>query len=498
MSDRRTFLKQVAIAGSAMALTPLAEASVGVAKPDTAVGTPKRVIFMVSDGMSLGVPAMAEEFSRIVRGKGTHFADLLRDTSVAHGLMETYSLNSIVTDSAASSTCWGSGSRVFNGSINTLPDGRGMDPILRVVKKAGFGTGLVTTTTVTHATPAGFGAVQASRGSEAEIAPQYLDVVDVVLGGGNDYFDPARRKDKRDVYGEYAKAGYAVARTKTELAALPADGRMLGIFYNGHLPYTIDQRNVPALEETVPTLAEMTAKALEILEKNPNGFLLQVEGGRVDHAAHTNDAAALLWDQVAFDDAIGVVLEFLKKHPETMLIITSDHGNSNPGLNGMGDSYAASTSCFAQMQNAKASFDLIKERVARDKVTTPEGFLAITEELLGITISKSEAEIAFAALNGAKPPTLNGQHRSFSGAMGEILGNYTGIWFTGTTHTQDYTLIAAKGPIQDAFEGLIKNTKAFPTITAHFGISHRNPSMTLDEAKQFLSQVPEIRKDDWA
>jgi alkaline phosphatase len=112
--------------------------------------------------------------------------------------------------------------------------------------------------------------------------------------------------------------------------------KVLGLFYDSHLPYTIDHIHSDALKRTVPTLAEMTRKALEILGDAPNGFLLQVEGGRVDHAAHANDAASIMWDQLAFDDAVEVVYEFVAKRDDTLMIVTSDHGNANPGLNGMG------------------------------------------------------------------------------------------------------------------------------------------------------------------
>src|SRR4029434_4694557 len=111
-----------------------------------------------------------------------------------------------------------------------------------------------------------------------------------------------------------------------------ADARVLGLFWSDHLPYTIDRNREPAMQSRVPTLAEMTSSALQNLSHSPDGFLLQVEGGRVDHAAHDNDAASMLHDQLAFDDAIGVALEFAKEHGDTLVIITTDHGTGNPGL----------------------------------------------------------------------------------------------------------------------------------------------------------------------
>lgn len=498
MSNRRTFLKQALVAGGAIGLGSAAHALPAQGEVVKGPKGPVRVIFLVSDGMSTGVFSLAETFSRLARSKGTSFHGMLEDRSVTHGFFETHSLNSMVTDSAAASTAWGSGSRVFNGAINTLPDGSEMTPIMRLVKDAGFGTGLVTTATATHATPAGFAAVQASRGDEADIATQYLGVVDVVMGGGLEFFSGTERKDQTDLFDSYRSASYAVVRDRTELGTLAEARKALGIFAKGHLPYTLDHQNDPALKASIPTLAEMTESALAILEREEKGFLLQVEGARIDHAAHANDAAAILWDQLAFDDAVGVALEFQKRHPETLIVVTSDHGNSNPGLNGIGKAYVDSTKAFEVVQRAKASFGLVRDRLQAEAAGDPAKTAAIIESMIGVKVTDSEAVLLAAAAVSNEAPSLNGQHTSFVGALGDILGNYNGIWWTSTTHTQDYTVIAAKGPGQEAFSGLHRNTEAFRILTTMFGVDHINPSLTPDEAKQYLSAAPRSSEADWA
>ena len=115
---------------------------------------------MVADGMSPGVPALADAFSHVIRAKGTHWRDLAA-ADVTRGYFDMASLNSLVTDSAAASTAWGSGSRIFNWALNTLPDGRELKPIA-VLAERGKRVGLVTTR-VSHATPAGFAACTQSR-----------------------------------------------------------------------------------------------------------------------------------------------------------------------------------------------------------------------------------------------------------------------------------------------------------------------------------------------
>jgi alkaline phosphatase len=202
---RREIL-HLGLAGAAgLALTKLTPAQ---SSPRRA-GRVKNIIFMVSDGMSAGVPSLADEFGKLVRGKGSFWYQLLQSPDATLGFFDMAALNSLVTDSASASSAWGSGSRIFNGQINVLPDGTRLTPIAPIVKQAGKKVGLVTTTRITHATPAGFAAVQPRRDDEDEIAPQYLNVVDVLMGGGLRHYAPDRRKDGTDLIKTYQDAGYA-------------------------------------------------------------------------------------------------------------------------------------------------------------------------------------------------------------------------------------------------------------------------------------------------
>ncbi|MCB2156309.1 alkaline phosphatase [bacterium] len=502
MSTRRQFLKNASMGAAALAIAPTAMAAEEKGRASLnppAGGKPRRVIFMISDGMSIGVPSMAEEFSKIARNKPTKFAELLQDHKVAHGFCETHSLSSLVTDSAAAASALGSGTRVFNGSINVLPDGRELRPIHHLLKEQGVGTGLVTTARVTHATPAGFGAVQSSRDDEDLIAPQYIDKVDVILGGGARHFFPEmRRMNKDDVAGAYEAAGYAVVREKKAMLGAPKDKPLLGVFDKSHVPYTIDQNHSKELQETVPTLAEMTQEALDRLAKNPKGFLLQVEGARVDHAAHGNDIAATLWDQLAFDDAIEIALEFQKNYPDTLIIVTSDHGNSNPGLNGMGSYYGDSTEFFERIAKAKRSFDGLEWGLKKSNDATAESVKGMIQDGWGIELPLDECQLILDRAKGKDVGEVNELERGFSGIFAQVLGNHNGVGFTGCNHTQDMVVLAAVGPGQDGFNGLIKNTDAFENVAKIFGLKYRNPAMTPQEAKSMAYVVPERRMADWA
>ncbi len=456
-------------------------------------GRPKNIIFMIADGMSTGVISLAEPFSQFVRGSGTHWFALQQSPQTIHGFFETHSLSSMVTDSAAASTAWSSGSRVFNGAINVLPDGTKLTPIGQLAKQTGRRVGLVTTTTITHATPAGFAAVHPDRSAQHDIATQYDGVVDILMGGGREFFDPERRVDGLDLVEKYKAAGYDFCDRRDQLLSSGKKRKLLGLFWEGHLPYTLDWRHQSKMERAVPTLAEMTRKALGSLKDSDKGFLLQVEGGRVDHAAHANDAAAIMWDQLAFDDAVGVVLDFVKDRDDTLVVVTSDHGNANPGLNGMGGKYKKSDECFERLAQATASYDYIIPRLRseakEDGGISREAVIETIKSMAGIELAKEDADLIAAASKGRLPQDHNHQHSNFVGLLGQLLGNHTGIGWTGVTHTADWVVISAVGPGAEHFRGLVRNTDAFRLMTSLWEIDHRNPAMSRKLAKPYLAAI---------
>jgi alkaline phosphatase len=163
--------------------------------------------------------------------------------------MNTRSLNSMVTDSSAASSAWGSGSRVVNGAVNVLPDGRLLTPLYTLFGEAGWKTALVTTAEITHATPAGFAVAIKSRGNSDGIAKRYLDRnIEVLLGGGRPFFDPKKRKDKRDLRAEFKLAGYASSRIWMNSTRRP---RMPGC--SGPLPTVTSP--TPLISATMPSCA---------------------------------------------------------------------------------------------------------------------------------------------------------------------------------------------------------------------------------------------------
>lgn len=467
--SRRDFLKTGALTSLLAGAGGLNGCAAPVEKARAWRGKARNVIFMVSDGMSAGTLALGDLMTRHVHGRPSHWISMYERDLGRRSLMDMASASSTVTDSAAASSSWGCGKRVGNGAVNMGPNGEAHPTVLQHFNHANKATGLVTTTRMTHATPAGFLANASNRNDEDAIAAQYLERgADVFYGGGARHFDAAQRQDGRDLFGEFASKGYRVVRNKAEFEALPHDRQpVLGVFFDSHLPYAVDHMHVDEYKKTVPTLAEMTRSALARLSSKSNGFILQVEGGRVDHAAHANDAAGLVFDQVAFDDAIGVALDFSDRHPDTLLIVTSDHGNANPGLNGDGRSYNDSAKMFASLASVTRSFEWMGANMPKDATVAQIRDFVAAYTNYPITLEQAEY------IHKAHQRTYRAIYRkmhSTSAVMGQVLANYTAVNFIGDAHTGDYVELFATGPGSAAMAGFVRNTEMFDLMLQAAGV----------------------------
>lgn len=451
---RRDWLKSLSLGG----LGAFTASSVQ-ANQDSSTKTDRvrGIVFMVSDGMSPGVLTMAQAFSKQTRNKGTRWWDLINHPQAARGLMDTASANSMVTDSAAASSSWGGGQRVNNGMINYSPSGKAITPIGKILKDKGHRIGLVTTATVTHATPAGFAAAVTDRNNEDSIAEQYHERVDVILGGGSAFFDGITRADKKDLFTTYQKSGYDVVRHRETLFGSKSE-KLLGVFSPGHIPYSIDRNQSKELQAAIPTLAEMASAALSRFLSQQTQFLLQIEGARIDHAAHLNDIGALLHEQLSFDDALSKVLEMTAQHHDILVVVTSDHGNSNPGLNGMGASYKNSSKCFQRIAAMKESHESLFARWTKQP---QQDLAAMIRENLGFTLEANQKQALMEILQNKPVVEWNDQLAKPEGLLGQFAGNHTGVGWTGTTHTSDPTIVTATGPQCERFSGMVINTDVF-------------------------------------
>lgn len=415
----------------------------------------KNIIFMVSDGMSTGTLNMADLYLNRKTGKGSNWLQLYKDQRINRALMDTASASSIVTDSSAGSSSWGGGARVNNGSLNIGPNGEVNMPIWQKFKKAGKMAGCVTTVPITHATPSGFCVNSKSRNAQEEIAEQYPELgFDIMMGGGNNYFSSEIRKDKKDVYAFYKSKGWQVARNRKEMMAADNSKPILGVFADDALPYSIDRTNDKTLAEETPTLAEMAQKAIDRMKNHKNGFVLQIEGGKVDWGAHANDVAALLYDQAAFDEAIKVAIDFAEKDGNTLVIITTDHGNANPGV--------------IYGKDANANFDSIQKYTHTNEwilnTIKPTNTVAQVREIVEnankTTLSEEDAKTILSYyddLHKEEGGLYNYKKVPFK-AFSQLQQKTNSVGWISMDHSADYVELAMFGPGSQLLKPFVKNT----------------------------------------
>lgn len=413
----------------------------------------KNIIFLVSDGMSTGTLNMADLYLSRKTGKGSNWLQLYKDQRISRALMDTASASSIVTDSSAGSSSWGGGVRVKNGVLNIAPNGDKPIPIWQKFKKAGKMAGCVTTVPITHATPAGFCVNNDSRNAQQDIAEDYLRLgFDIMMGGGSNYFSAEARKDKKDMYGEYRAKGWTVARTRNEMMAAGNDKPVLGVFADDALPYTIDRRSSKQLTDTTPTLAEMAQKAIDHMRGHKNGFVLQVEAGKVDWGAHANDIGALLYDQVAFDEAVKVAIDFAEKDGETLVIITTDHGNANPGVIYGKDANANFDSLQKFTQTNEWILNEIKPNFTATQVRD------LVQQANSHTISDEEAKTILSYYDGLhKEEGLYNYKKLPYKAFAEMQKARTSVGWISMDHSADYVELAMFGPGSQLLKPFVKN-----------------------------------------
>lgn len=483
--SRRSFVGGTAAALAGLPLVPQTKAS---ASPMGGARRAKNVIFVVSDGLTDGMLAMAQHYRRLFEQRDSHWMAALRTVpELRRARMETRSASSVVTDSAAGGSAWGCGSRLVNGAINVLPSGEPLRPILLHAQAVGKKTALVTTARITHATPAAFAANTFDRGTEDTIADQYLArKIDLLLGGGAKHFEAATRKDGGDLLGGFRSAGYRIARHRDELLATAATPTpLLGLFAADHIPYSVDRAASAELTAQVPTLAEMTRWTLDALADTPAGFVLQIEGARVDHAGHDNDLAAMLYDQLALDDALQVALDWARQRDDTLLIATADHGTGGCELNGAGNGYRQSTGAFARVREHRTSYAKLLPQLY---ALAPEERGPALVAAYGLDLSRPRAQEALQAVNQAKVQRATEGQALF--ALGRAVGETLAVQWTSGNHTADLVELLAWGPGSELIPGFVQNFELFGMMGEALDIAtmreqaatHRERSLQLPDA----------------
>ncbi len=478
-----------------------------------ASSAPKNVILFIGDGMGPEAVGLLVYYNRFMKGEESklNLERLMLSGNTGYCLTNQY--GTVVTDSASAATALACGVKTRDGMIGKDHEGRPLKSILDVAREKGKSTGLISNTRITHATPAGFYAQVLHRDMEAQIALQLVEEgkVDVALSSGAQFFIPkgtrveehqalgstpkeagwgvSKREDERDLVEQARRRGYAIVAHAQELQRLDpaANPKILGLFGATAFPLAIDRQ--PQSVKGIPRLGEMTLKSLEVLSRNPQGFFLMVEAGQIDWAAHCNDVATLLHEMMEMDEALGVILDFTKTHPETLVILTADHDTGGLAIAYHGFNPPAPVK-LASGETWKSKYNFnekaIFERMARqnkslfkmvlDSKGDPASLKKQLEQHSGFVISEEQAQMVL-----AKDPSLGyPAPREFTefyvyGSMnpvallGRILGRELGTAWAVGTHTHTPVMIMAQGPMAERFRGLLDNTEVAKILAKAWG-----------------------------
>lgn len=417
----------------------------------------QNVILMVPDGFGTDYSTAFRTF------KGGEELPAWEAEDMLTGAIKTHSANSMITDSAAAGTAFATGQKTDNGMISQSPDGQDLESIVDLAEAAGKSTGIVSTSSVTHATPAVFGANVEDRNDATTIAQQFIDndQLDVMLGGGLQYFTSEEQGGLAagDLLAQAESQGYTFAGNATDLENVEGD-RLLGLFADDAMDTSYGESG-----DDQPSLAQMTQTALDTLSQNDNGFFMMVEGSQIDWAGHANDAGWAMNDALAFEDAVETAQQFSEDNPDTLLVIAPDHETGGMSAQSTLDSnasiYQNFTATYEQMYT-EASDRIEAAGMSNDdagaawvmqgavaEMTGGEVFLS--EEELTTVLSADDADAGLAALT-------------------QTLNEYGGITFSSGDHTAENVPLYASGPGSDIFAGLLDNTEVGQGLATAMGL----------------------------
>lgn len=433
-------------------------------------GDAKNVILFIGDGMGPTVLTATRLF-KVGEEDNLEMMKLPRSARI-----KTFSNDAQTTDSAPSMAAYTTGVKMNNEVIAMSSDTKAVAPgkdvngnktvnncssdngkpvptILELAKAAGKSVGAVTTTELTHATPAATYAHICHRDAAYDIAAQAVpggagynsalkDGVDVLMGGGANHWTPysasnkGGRNDNRDLTAEMKAQGYSYVTTQSELTKVTS-GKVLGLFSSkSHLDYELD-RVAKGAANTQPSLSEMTAKAIDLLSKNSQGYFLMVEGGRIDHALHGTNAKRSLTDAVALDEAVKTALGKVDLS-NTLIVVTADHDHTMT-ING----YSA---------KGNPVLDLVKN-----------GDGSTQNDVDG----KPFTTLVFG--NGPNRPDVRPVLTSDQVMANDYLQE-TGVKLTSETHGGGDVMLFADGAGSNRFKGTLDNTKVFGKLREALGL----------------------------
>ena len=423
----------------------------------------KNIILMIGDGMGPAHVHIAWLYTTRQLGKNLVMTEVMDKGQTAYMVNDT--ADSTVTESAAAAVQMATGVKVLARSVGIGPDGKVLRTILEMAKEKGKGTGLVTTSGITDATPAGFVAHVAHRSEEEKIADQLVKSdVNILFGGRKEFFLPqsekGKRKDDRNLLNEAKQNGYTLVLTAEEMKKAQGE-KILGLFNQENMLFEIDRKGS---EE--PSLAEMTSKALDVLKRNKNGFFLMVEAGRIDHAAHHNDIAAVISDTLAFDEAVKVVYDFQKNNSDTLLVITADHETGGLVVlpyGQTGDEYLGIH--LEAIARIRGSHEKRNKELGKDP--TPEKIREVTKKYYEIDLK--DEEVKAIKENALKKLDSRHFHYDMDGSIAFVLRLYHRIGWATDSHSATPLFFWGIGPGSEKIKGWRHNTEVFSIMKEAYG-----------------------------
>ena len=302
--------------------------------------TARNVIVLQGDGMATA----QRDLIRLVTAGNTPGRELVMNKLDHTGLVHTDPADpdEAVTDSAAAATAFATGVKTFNGGVGVDPQGRPVRTLLEDAHRAGKATGLVTTSQVTDATPAAYGAHVSDRAQQSEIARQFLEgsKPDVILGGGEDYWFPpgnegghpdhpatdpteASKGDRGNLVDRAKQLGYRYVKDRAGLRDVRG-GKVLGLFANEEM-FEHEPEGEGDLYDPLVPLPEMATKALDLLSADRDGLFVLIEEEAIDEMAHANNAGLMIKSGAALDKTVGVAVDWARRHPGTLIVVQGDH-----------------------------------------------------------------------------------------------------------------------------------------------------------------------------
>ena len=439
----------------------------------------KNVILMIPDGTSIGVVSAARWYKYYNGGSAT----LSIDPYIC-GTVKTHSSNAPIGDSAPTTSAYMTGmpQQTANVSIYPVADPANdlvevdptmaYQPLATILEGAKIeknkAVGLVVTCEFPHATPADCSAHYPRRSNYNVISSQMAyQNLDVMFGGGVSIITD-------DIKNHFANKGIAYLANDIAGFRNLNSGKAWALFKDRELPYDLDRN-----PNEVPSIEEMTRKAIDILSQNSNGFFLMVEGSKVDWAAHSNDAIGCMTEYIAFDNAVAAAIEFAKKDGNTTVIVVPDHGNSGFTLGRRdlrGYDRATIDQLFANVSKYTKTGEGLENILLRER---PENIKSTIKNYTGIEITDEEQAKLLSSRNYQPENYMKvGESQNMLATLIEIMNARTYFGFTTGGHTAEEVFLAVYHPHGDIPVGMNTNIDINRYMQDLLGLQTKLPDLT--------------------